>query len=112
MTHEGTKTERGGRSRWQRGRRGPNWRRRNERESRAMDSRMSKNGNRRRRWPRGRRGNLNKGGGDGKSMILEFAEGGGRNVRTRTDILTRPERTTARPRIIVMRRESGCKDFP
>ncbi len=71
-----------------------------------MDSRRSKNGNRRRRWPRGRGGNLDERGGDGKSVILEFAEGGGRNVRMRTDILTRPERTTARPRIIVARRGS------
>jgi hypothetical protein len=44
--------------------------------------------------------------------IKKSAEGGGRNVRMRTDILTRPERTMARPRIIVARRGSGCKDFP
>jgi hypothetical protein len=42
-----------------------------------MDSRRSKNENRRRRWPRGRRGNPDKGGGDGKSVILESLEGGG-----------------------------------
>jgi hypothetical protein len=42
-----------------------------------MDSRWSKNGNRRRRGPRGRGGNLDKGGGDGKSMILESTEGWG-----------------------------------
>jgi hypothetical protein len=38
--------------------------------------------------------------------------GGGRNATTRADILTRPERTTAKFRIIIARRWSGCKNFP
>jgi hypothetical protein len=37
--------------------------------------------------------------------------GGGRNARMRADILTRPERTTAKFRIIVAKRWSGCNDF-
>jgi hypothetical protein len=37
--------------------------------------------------------------------------GGGRNARTRVDILTRLERSMAKFRIIVARRWSGCKDF-
>jgi hypothetical protein len=64
--------------RWRRqGRRGLNWKRRNERESRAMDSRRNKNGKMRRKWQRKWGGNFNEGGGEGESGILNPRRGRG-----------------------------------